>query len=76
MIPLLAANQRVLAMNFVGFGRSDKFVEREAYSFRMHHDTLVGFIEKLGLRQITLVVHDWGGPIGLTAASEMAERFP
>ena len=75
IIPLLAANHRVLAMDFIGFGRSDKFVEREAYSFQMHYDTLVGFIEKLALEQITLVVHDWGGPIGLTVASEMVERF-
>lgn len=75
MIPILSRNHRVLAMDFVGFGRSDKFTERSEYSFKMHYDTVVGFISALGLEQITLVAHDWGGLIGLTIASEMPERF-
>ena len=75
MIPILSRNHRVLAMDFVGFGRSDKFTERSEYSFQMHHDTVVGFINALGLEQITLVVQDWGGLLGLTVASEMPERF-
>jgi haloalkane dehalogenase len=75
MIPLLAVKHRVLAMDFIGFGRSDKLRDKEAYSFQMHHDTLVGFIQELQLDSITLVVHDWGGLIGLTVASEMPERF-
>ncbi len=75
MVPILSRNHRVLAMDFVGFGRSDKFTERSEYSFQMHHDTVVGFINALGLEQITLVVQDWGGLIGLTVASEMPERF-
>ncbi len=75
MIPILSRNHRVLAMDFVGFGRSDKFTERSEYTFKMHHDTVVGFIDTLGLEQITLVAHDWGGLIGLTIASEMPERF-
>jgi len=58
MIPLLAHDQRVIAMDFVGFGRSDKLTERNEYSFQMHHDTLVGLIEALDLRQVTLVVQD------------------
>ncbi len=74
MVPILARQQRVLAMDFIGFGRSDKFTEREEYSFQMHRDTLAGFIEALDLRQITLVVQDWGGLIGLPVASEMPER--
>jgi haloalkane dehalogenase len=75
MVPILARRYRVLAMDFIGFGRSDKFTEREEYSFQMHCDTLVGFIETLGLQQITLVVQDWGGLIGLRVASEQPERF-
>ena len=75
MIPILSRNHRVLAMDFIGFGRSDKFTERSEYSFQMHHDTVVGFINALGLVQITLVVQDWGGLLGLTVASEMPERF-
>lgn len=75
MIPILSRNHRVLAMDFVGFGRSDKFTERSEYSYQMHYDTVVGFINALGLEQITVVVQDWGGLIGLTVASEMPERF-
>ena len=75
MIPPLAANHRVIAMDFIGFGKSDKLTEREAYSFQMHHDTLVGFIEALVLDRITLVGQDWGGEIGLPVATEMPQRF-
>lgn len=75
MIPILAAGHRVVAMDFLGFGRSDKFTEREAYSFRMHRDTVVSFIEQLDLRGITAVVQDWGGLIGLRVATAMPERF-
>jgi haloalkane dehalogenase len=75
LIPILSGDHRVLAMDFIGFGRSDKFAERERYSFRLHHDTLAGFIKALDLNHLTLVVQDWGGLIGLTVATEMAERF-
>jgi len=75
MIPVLSARHRVVAMDFIGFGRSDKYTEREEYSFRMHRDTLAAFIDKLGLDRITIVVQDWGGLIGLTLVSEMPERF-
>jgi haloalkane dehalogenase len=75
MVPLLARQQRVLAMDFIGFGRSDKLTGRADYSFQMHRDILVGFIEALDLQQITLVVQDWGGLIGLRVASELPERF-
>lgn len=75
MIPPLASDYRVVAMDFIGFGRSDKLTNRDAYSFQLHRDTLVGFIEALDLNEITLVVQDWGGLIGLTVASEMPERF-
>ncbi len=75
MIPPLSAGHRVLAMDFVGFGRSDKFTERDAYSFQLHQETLTRFVQKLGLEQITLVVQNWGGLIGLTVASQMPERF-
>ena len=75
LIPSLSARHRILAMDFPGFGRSDKFAERESYSFQRHHDFLVAFLEKLALADITLVVQDWGGLIGLTAACEMPKRF-
>jgi haloalkane dehalogenase len=75
MIPILAQTYRVVAPDLIGFGRSDKFSERDEYSFAMHHDALVAFIEAAGLTSITLVAQDWGGLLGLTIASEMPERF-
>jgi haloalkane dehalogenase len=75
MIPVLQRKHRVMAMDFIGFGRSDKYQERDAYSFAMHKNTLVSFIESLDLGGINLVVQDWGGLIGLTVAAEMPERI-
>ncbi|MCZ6530058.1 MAG: haloalkane dehalogenase [Chloroflexi bacterium] len=75
MIPLLMPRYRVVAMDFPGFGRSDKPAKKEDYSFALHRDTLTEFIEALDLRDLNMVVHDWGGLIGLTVASEMPERM-
>jgi haloalkane dehalogenase len=75
MIPLLSNKYRVVAPDFIGFGRSDKYQEKEAYSFQMHRDTLVAFIKKLDLNDINLVVQDWGGLIGLTVATLLPERM-
>lgn len=75
MFPALQKKHRVVAMDFIGFGRSDKFEEKEKYSFKMHKDTLVTFIESLDLNGINLVVQDWGGLIGLTVATEMEDRI-
>ena len=75
MITPMSEKHRVIAMDFVGFGRSDKFVEREAYTFNMHLDTLMGFIKAMDLEQITVVVQDWGGLISLAAVAHMPEYF-
>lgn len=75
IIPILSAKHRVLAMDFIGFGRSDKLKDKGDYSFHLHRDTLANFIQELALDKITLVVQDWGGLIGLTVASEMPELF-
>jgi haloalkane dehalogenase len=75
MLPILSSRHRAIAMDFVGFGRSDKYAERGEYSFQMHRDILAGFVEALALERITLVVQDWGGLIGLRLASEIPERF-
>ena len=75
IIPILTRKHRVVAMDFIGFGRSDKYKEKEAYSFKMHKDTLASFIKSLDLDGINLVVQDWGGLIGLTVATEMQERI-
>ena len=75
MIASMSKQHRVIAMDFIGFGRSDKFTEREAYTFQMHLDTLMGFIKAMNLEQITVVVQDWGGLLGLAAVAHMPERF-
>ncbi len=72
--PVVAAGFRVVAPDFIGFGRSDKFAEMEAYTYQMHVDTLWSFIQELDLRDITFVVQDWGGLIGLRVAAEHPER--
>jgi len=76
MIPLLtAAGYRAIAPDLVGFGRSDKPVQREAYTYQRHVDWIQGLIETLDLHQITLFCQDWGGLIGLRLAAEQEERF-
>ncbi|MCY4072324.1 MAG: haloalkane dehalogenase [Chloroflexi bacterium] len=75
MIPPLARRYRVVAPDLIGFGRSDKYAEAEAYSFHMHYDKLLSFITQLDLRNITLICQDWGGLLGLTIAASHADRF-
>lgn len=75
MIPGLRALGRVVAPDLLGFGKSDKPVHREDYSYAFHHDALVHFIESLDLRDITLVCQDWGGLLGLPIAAGMPDRF-
>jgi len=72
--PVVAAGYRVVAPDFVGFGRSDKLPEVDDYSYQMHVDTLWSFIQQLDLRNITFVTQDWGGLIGLRVAAEHPER--
>lgn len=73
--PLVAAGNRVVAPDLVGFGRSDKPAAREDYTFQRHVDWMAGLLEALDLRGITLVCQDWGGLIGLRLAAEHPERF-
>ena len=76
MIPLLTvAGHRAVAPDFVGFGRSDKPVHREDYTYQRHVDWTRSVIEQLDLRGITLVCQDWGGLIGLRLAAEHDDRF-
>jgi len=75
MVPPLAKHGRVIAVDLIGFGRSDKPVGRESYTYALHHDALVSFITQLDLKRITLVCQDWGGLLGLPLATEMPDRF-
>ena len=73
--PFAASGARVVAPDFIGFGRSDKPAEEAFYTFDMHRAFLLEFIERLDLARITLVVQDWGGLLGLTLPMQMPERF-
>lgn len=73
--PFVAAGWRVVAPDFVGFGRSDKPEDEGFYTFDMHRGFLLDFVERLDLSQVALAVQDWGGLLGLTLPMEMPERF-
>jgi pimeloyl-ACP methyl ester carboxylesterase len=73
--PFLAAGYRVIAPDFVGFGKSDKPVEEETYTFDFHRNLLLFLVDFLDLKNVTLAVQDWGGLLGLTVPMEMPERF-
>ena len=76
MIPPLAdAGHRVVAPDFIGFGRSDKPAERSDYTYARHVGWLKSFLDALDLNDITLFCQDWGGLIGLRAAAEQPDRF-
>ncbi|MFM9023453.1 MAG: haloalkane dehalogenase, partial [Solirubrobacterales bacterium] len=76
MIPgLAAAGHRVIAPDLIGFGRSDKVVGRENYSYTRHVSWVEAFIEALDLRGITLFGQDWGSIVGLAVATRMEDRF-
>jgi haloalkane dehalogenase len=67
MIPVfLESGARVVAPDLLGFGRSDKPVKQSDYSFTFHRNYLLALVERLNLQNITLVVQDWGGLLGLT----------
>ena len=74
MIPLLVARgARVVAPDFVGFGRSDKPQDEALYTFAFHREFLLWFIARLQLTKIILVVQDWGGLLGLTLPMEVPQ---
>jgi haloalkane dehalogenase len=74
MIPTLAGVARTLAPDYFGFGRSDKPTRIEDYSYDFHYDSIERMADELDLSDTTVVVQDWGGPIGLRLAVEHPER--
>jgi haloalkane dehalogenase len=74
LVRAFSAQHRVVVPDHLGCGLSDK---PPAYPYRLQHhiDNLVGLIDALDLRDITLLGHDWGGAIGLGAALARADRF-
>lgn len=70
--PLLDAGLRFVCVDMPGFGRSDKPVERGWYSYDRHVSHVSSVLAGLDLRDATVVVQDWGGPVGLRWAMENA----
>jgi len=76
MIPVFrAAGDRVVAPDLPGFGRSDKPKKDTAHSFDWHRQVLLELVERLDLRNVVLVVQDWGGLLGLTLPMAAPDRY-
>ena len=76
MIPVfLKSGARVVVPDLFGFGRSDKPVQDENYTFHFHRNYLLRLIERLDLKNITLVCQDWGGLLGLTLPVDKPDIF-
>ena len=74
MIPRLAEVTSAIAPDYFGFGRSDKPTRVEDYTYDFHYASIARLVEELDLRETTVVMQDWGGPIGLRLAVEHPER--
>jgi haloalkane dehalogenase len=73
--PVRDAGYRCIAPDYAGFGRSDKPTDVGWYSFDRHTELAASLLGDLDLRGVTVVVHDWGGPIGLRLAVEHPDRI-
>jgi haloalkane dehalogenase len=73
--PLRDAGFRCVAPDYAGFGRSDKPTDVGWYTYDRHVELMAGLLEELDLRDATVVVQDWGGPIGLRLAVEHPDRI-
>jgi haloalkane dehalogenase len=73
--PVRDAGYRCIAPDLPGFGRSDKPMDIGWYTYDRHTEAMAGLLEELDLQGATIVVHDWGGPIGLRLAVEHPERI-
>jgi haloalkane dehalogenase len=68
--PIREAGYRCIAPDLPGFGRSDKPIDVDWYTYDRHTESVARLFAELKLRDATIVVHDWGGPIGLRVAVE------
>jgi haloalkane dehalogenase len=73
--PVIEAGFRAIAPDMAGFGRSDKPTDIGWYSYERHVALAATILDDLDLRGATIVVHDWGGPIGLRLAVEHPDRI-
>ena len=75
LIRLLSVNHRVIAVDHIGCGLSDKPQDYSYYTLRQHIGNLELLLEKLEIVSFSLVVHDWGGAIGMGVATRYPERI-
>lgn len=76
MIPVFVdAGYRVIVPDMVGFGKSDKYVDEDAYSYVMQVDHMTELVQKLNLTGMTFFGQDWGGLVGLRVVGNMPDRF-
>ncbi len=73
--PVRDAGYRCIAPDLAGFGRSDKPMDLDWYSYDKHTELTAALLKDLDLHDATVVVHDWGGPIGLRLAVEHPEQI-
>jgi haloalkane dehalogenase len=73
--PLVAGGHRVICPDYAGFGRSDKPTDQRWYTYDRHVELVSDLLAGLDLSEVTVVVQDWGGPIGLRWAVENEERI-
>ncbi len=72
--PLVKGGSRVICPDYPGFGRSDKPTDREWYTYDRHVEHMTRLLDQVDVRDATVVVQDWGGPIGLRWAVENSDR--
>ena len=76
MIPVFTqAGYRVVVPDLVGFGRSDKFTDEDAYSYPMQVEYMLELVRTLDLNNVTFFGQDWGGLIGLRVVAAAPDRF-
>ncbi len=75
LVPVRDAGFRCIAPDLPGFGRSDKPTDLSWYDYDRHTAAFAALLQESDIRDATLVVHDWGGPIGLRAAVEHPDRI-
>jgi haloalkane dehalogenase len=73
--PLLVGGFRCVAVDYPGFGRSDKPVDLEWYEYERHAAAVLRVLETLGLERATLLGHDWGGPVGMLLGVDHPHLF-
>jgi haloalkane dehalogenase len=75
VIPEIAPVARCIAPDYFGFGRSDKPIDRRWYSYDAHFASVERLVDELDLRDVTVVMQDWGGPLGMRLAVERPDRI-